>query len=303
MVTYLSEFCPNLFEMNAPLKDFVQKNIPRKWRIIRSDATRKIKETVVGEKALKLFDPTEPITLSVDSPQSGMGAVILQNEQPIEYASCALTNTQKSYAQIEKEFMAIQYGLTRFHQYFYGQHITAETDHLPLLSIMRKGLNDLTLRLLRMRLRMQLYDFKLVYKPCKSLVLADMLSRACVDEPCSNAVDYAQLEFDQIHSVVTDILQKSSFKQRLVDATNFDKCMQILISYNVNGWPAKRNAVVQPLKPYWHARHELTVRNDLVLRNNQIVIPVAMRKTIMEDIHKGHLGIFKCIERAKNAVY
>jgi hypothetical protein len=92
----------------------------------------------------------------VDSSKSGMGAVIIQDRQPIEYTSCALNQTQQAYAQIEKEFMAVQFGLQRFHQYVYGQpNITVETDHLPLLGIMKKGLNDITPRLLRMRLRTQ----------------------------------------------------------------------------------------------------------------------------------------------------
>ena len=64
------------------------------------------------------------------------------------------------------------YGLLRFHQYVFGQKVVVETDHRPLLGIMNKGLNDLSLRLLRMRLRNQRYDYEL-YVPGKSLVLAD----------------------------------------------------------------------------------------------------------------------------------
>ena len=56
---------------------------------------------------------------------------MLQNERPVEFASCALTDTQQRYAQIEKEMLAVQYGLTRFHQYVYGQVVTVETDHKP----------------------------------------------------------------------------------------------------------------------------------------------------------------------------
>ena len=84
-----------------------------------------------------------------------MGAVLLLEGQPVEFASCSLNKTQRAYAQIEKEFMAVQFGLQRFHQYVYGQKATVETDHLPLLGIMKKSLSDVTPRLMRMRLRMQ----------------------------------------------------------------------------------------------------------------------------------------------------
>ena len=66
---------------------------------------------------LGLYDPSKPVTVSVDASQRGLGAVMLQNERPVEFVSSALTETQQRYAQIEKEMLAVQYGLTRFHQY------------------------------------------------------------------------------------------------------------------------------------------------------------------------------------------
>ena len=46
-----------------------------------------------------------------------MGAVLLQDEQPIAYASKAHTKNQQNYAQIKKEMLAIVFGCTRFHEY------------------------------------------------------------------------------------------------------------------------------------------------------------------------------------------
>ena len=61
--------------------------------------------------------------------------------QPIEYASCALTKTQTKYAQIEKGFLAVQYGLKRFATslstpLFFCQTPTSG-GHKPLLSKQR----------------------------------------------------------------------------------------------------------------------------------------------------------------------
>ena len=98
-------------------------------------------------KLLMMFDPTMPVTLSVDSSKNGVEAVMMQNGQPVEFASCSLTNAQRAYAQIEKEYLAIQCGLNRFHQYVYGQKVVVGTNHLPLISIKQRGLNELTPRL------------------------------------------------------------------------------------------------------------------------------------------------------------
>ena len=104
------------------------------WGHDQEAAFSDLKQLICSNPTLRMFDPEKPVTLSVDSSKSGMGAVIMQDGQPIEYASCALNQTQQAYAQIEKEFMAVQFGLQRFHQYVYGQpNITVETDHLPLL--------------------------------------------------------------------------------------------------------------------------------------------------------------------------
>lgn len=61
------------------------------------------------------------MTLSVDASSKGLGAVVLQNDCPVAYASEALTLTQQNYAQIEKEMLAIVFGCESFHDYLYAQ--------------------------------------------------------------------------------------------------------------------------------------------------------------------------------------
>jgi hypothetical protein len=63
----------------------------------------------------------------------GLGAVLLQTQQPVAYASKPITECQKRYAQIEKELLVILYGGEHFHQYIYGRTVVVETDQKPLL--------------------------------------------------------------------------------------------------------------------------------------------------------------------------
>ena len=55
--------------------------------------------------------------IQADSSKHGIGAVLLQEGRPIEYASRALTPSERNLAQIEKEALAVLYGLERFDQY------------------------------------------------------------------------------------------------------------------------------------------------------------------------------------------
>jgi len=72
--------------------------------------------------------------------QGGLGAAILQNGKPIEYASRSLTDTEIRYIQIEKEMLAIVFALEHFNQYTFARHIHIESDHKPLEMILLKPL-------------------------------------------------------------------------------------------------------------------------------------------------------------------
>ena len=81
--------------------------------------------------------------MSCDASKHGLGATIFQNDDPVAYASKALTTTEQAYARIEKELLAIVFATKKFHHLLYGREdITIETDHLPLLSIKKKHLGQ-----------------------------------------------------------------------------------------------------------------------------------------------------------------
>ena len=64
----------------------------------------------------------------------------MQDGQPVGYASRAMTSAENNYAQIEKELLAIVFGLERVEQYVQGRPVKIETDHKPLESIFKKSL-------------------------------------------------------------------------------------------------------------------------------------------------------------------
>ena len=88
----------------------------------------------------------------------------MQNDQPIAYASRALTKTEQNYAQIEKELLAVVFGMEKFHQYTYGRKTYVHSDHKPLERLYKKPLFHASKRLQRMFLRLQRYDIELSYK-------------------------------------------------------------------------------------------------------------------------------------------
>ena len=116
------------------------------------------------------------MTIQVDASQVGLGTALLQNNKPVCFASKALTDAECRYANIEREMLAVVFGVKRFCTYIYGQSFTIKSDHKPLESISRKNLADMPAWLQCMMLCLQGYDLTIPYCSGKEMVTPDMLS-------------------------------------------------------------------------------------------------------------------------------
>lgn len=121
MIQYLAKFMPNLANDLGPIRALTQKGHEWNWTEKCDEVLKRVKEKITKAPVLVFFYPKEELTLQVDSSMNGLGAAILQNGRPIEYASRALTKAEQRWAQIEKETLALVFGLERFDQYTYGQ--------------------------------------------------------------------------------------------------------------------------------------------------------------------------------------
>ena len=111
------------------------------------------------------MDVDKPVTIQCDASGKGLGAVLLQDNKPVCYASRALTDIETRYALIETEMLAVVFACHKFHQYIYGRSVTIETDHKPLQAISTKPLSQVPLRLQKMILNVRGYDVEIRYIP------------------------------------------------------------------------------------------------------------------------------------------
>ncbi|UYV82346.1 K02A2.6-like, partial [Cordylochernes scorpioides] len=119
-INYLTKFLPRISEVVQPLRVLTQKCKSWSWSEPQEQAFMLSKELVTQAPVLKYFDPSLPVTIQSDASDKGLGAVLLQGEQPVAYASKALTNTETRYAQIEKECLSIVFACEHFYQYIAG---------------------------------------------------------------------------------------------------------------------------------------------------------------------------------------
>lgn len=138
-----------------------------------------MKDLLCKRPILKLPDFDRTFILRTDASEDGIGAVLLQLENdeklPVAYASRKLQDREQSYAVIEKECLAVVWGVQKFHQYLYGQEFLLETDHQPLTYLDKSKTENS--RLMRWALLLQQYRFRIVTIKGSDNVGADYLSR------------------------------------------------------------------------------------------------------------------------------
>ena len=87
----------------------------------RTAIFQQIKRNTNFNSLLVHYDPTKPLVLSCDASQYGVVAVLSQvcsgEEKPVAYASRTLTKAERNYSQLEKEGLALLFGVKKFHGY------------------------------------------------------------------------------------------------------------------------------------------------------------------------------------------
>ena len=138
MTNFLYKFISNFSEKAAPLRAGLLRNdVHWSWEPAQEQAFDALKADISQPPVLRYFDPSKPVTLSVDASKSGLGAACLQDGFPVAYASRALTEAETRYAQIE-ELLSATFAYRKFHYFIYGRQATIETDHKPLTAIVNK---------------------------------------------------------------------------------------------------------------------------------------------------------------------
>ena len=309
MMTYLATFIPNFSEESQPLRDLLKKNVPFEMSEDHLHCFQKLKTAISAKSCVKYFDPTKPTTLEVDCSTKGLGAAILQDGQPVAFAPKALNSAQSNYPNIDREMLAVVFGINRFHAYLYGRPFRVITDHKPLEMISKKPLLRAPPRLQRMLQKIQGYDFTIEYRQGKTMTLADTLSR--LPNPKDNGaveldlrVDGIEMTTAEVHRCDIDLVNFSQRKQhQLRDQTARDPTMNALMETIIQGWPDSIKDLPSDVRVFWSFRDELAVEDGIIFKGKQVLIPESLRADILAQLHQSHQGIEKTQLLAREGVY
>ena len=293
LLNYYVKFLPNLSTTLHPLNSLLQQGRPWKWSSECKHAFQDAKDTLTSSHLLVHYDPALPLKMAADASAYGMGAVISHvmpdgAERPIAYASKTLSPSERNYAQLEKEALALIFGVKRFHQYLFGRKFTMVTDHKPLMAILgpKKAIPPLAAaRLQRWALILAAYDYQLEFKPTEQHRNADGLSRLPLPKQTSQEYSSAASLFN-INQIKALPISATTVQQ----ATRKDPFVSKVLYYVKKGWPAQVPATLQP---YFARKHELSVEADCLLWGAQIIIPKSLQENMLQELHRDHPGTSK----------
>ena len=219
-------------------------------------------------------------------------------EKPVAFASRSLAPAERKYSQLDKEALAIVFGVRKFQQYLISRHFTILSDHKPLQHLFKETSATPTMasaRIQRWALILAAYDYSITYRPGEKHANADVLSRL----PLPEAPSHIPIPGETI--LLMDTLQSSVVTVRQIRTwTERDPVLSRVRDLILQGW---RYTTDRDLKPYQQRKDELSVHDGCVLWGSRVVVPPAGHTRVVDQLHEGHLGISRMKNLARSFVW
>ncbi|GJX99570.1 putative nucleotidyltransferase, ribonuclease H [Tanacetum coccineum] len=172
---YYRRFIEGFSLISKPLTKLTEKNKKYEWGTDEDEAFQTLKQKLCSAPILALPEGTENFVVYCDASHKGFGAVLMQREKVIAYASRQLKKHEENYTTHDLECVAVVFALRLWRHYLYGTKCTVYTDHKSLQYILDQ--KELNMRQRRWIELLSDYDCEIRYHPGKANVVADALSR------------------------------------------------------------------------------------------------------------------------------
>lgn len=305
-----------------PLRDLLKPRNHWQWTEVHQQAFEEVKKTLTQTPVLAYFDASRPTALHTDATRlHGLGYCLLQHQQGhwklIQCGSRFVTDVESRYAAVELEMLAVTWAVRKCRLFLAGMpSFDVITDHRPLVPILnQKSLVEIeNPRLQRLKEKLLPYRFTAVWKPGKTHCVPDALSRSPVDDPTADNADAEDDEHHSLHRAMVASIRELSVDDtgdeppdatldRVRTAARADADYLALMDVIQNGFPDQRSDLPTTLRGYWNVRNALSVDNDLALCGTRLIIPRALRRDTLDQLHASHQGMDRTKRRARQTVF
>lgn len=301
MINFYNRFLKDKAAKAEPLHRLLDKESAWQWNDQHERAFVELKGLLRSKVVLTHYDESKLLVISCDSSPYGVGAILSHREngieKPIAYWSRTLNKSQRNYAQIDKEALAIVEGVKHFHQFVAGRKFIITTDHQPLLGLFnpKKPIPVIVSpRMLRWCLTLSAYDYEVEFRKGTENANADCLSRLP-----------QQQESDEMASLGDILLLESNNRpipiEEIQKLTSQDKILRDVRYWTWHQWP---NAELEEeYKPYHRRKSEISVYKNCLLWGNRLIAPEETRGIFMKLLHANHPGVVAMKACARSYVW
>ena len=287
----------------APLYRLLEKQAKWIWSAAQDLAFQAAKKQLTSPCLLVHYDPQKELLLSCDASPYGIGAVLSHrledgSEKPVAFASRSLSPAEKKYAQLDKEGLAIVFGVKKFHGYLLGRKFVIHSDHKPLqylFSETRPVPPLASARIQRWALTLSAYDYTISYKPGERHANADLLSRLPLPETPAEVPTPPEI------ILMMETLQGTPVSAKNIRQwTDRDPLLSRVRNLVLQGW---HDVEDEEILPFNRRKQELSVQDGCVLWGSRVVVPQAGRAKVLEELHDGHPGVSRMKSLARGVVW
>ncbi|GJS15022.1 putative reverse transcriptase domain-containing protein [Tanacetum coccineum] len=168
---YYRRFIEGFSKIAKPMTKLTQKKVKFEWGDKQEAAFQLLKQKLCSAPILALPEGSEDFIAYCDASKKGLGAVLMQREKVISYASRQLKIHEKNYTTHDLELGAVVFALKIWRHYLYGTKCTVFTDHKSLQHILDQ--KELNMRQRRWLELLSDYDCDIRYHPGKAISDAD----------------------------------------------------------------------------------------------------------------------------------
>ena len=305
----------------SPFRDLLKHDGKFYWdetlEQLFQESKRKILDSI--DEGVRSFEVKRQTCITTDWSKTGIGFTLLQkhcscpsikptcgeNHWKTCYAGSRFTSPAESgYAPVEGEALALLFALESCRMFVMGcPNLVIAVDHESLAPIFNK--RDLfeikNPRLLDIREKTLMYQFHVIHIPGIKNVGANFMSRIPLlpSTTTSDNIEAAisasiQLRFNENNTCsLKDISHKASEDLEYRD----------LYRMIQEGFPINKDKLPQHILPYWKLRNDLYCVDNLIFLDDRVLIPRALRRALLEELHIGHQGVTSMRENAKRRFF